>query len=196
MSPWPKRLWQMSCRQGAMWSISIRPTMRAKRSINWPRTPTIFLLLDINMLDLSGTEPVDQFRERNLPLPSIVFVTTHVETRGRSLRETHRRLRAKAFLERKYQRSLGARLTESKGPASRKIDRSFAAVAEAVFSRSPDDSNQSYKEGFSSSILEMWSQFKPRAIMCHWSGNRTPICCASLSLFTILSTFEFNNIGT
>jgi two-component system LytT family response regulator len=37
------------------------------------------LLLDINMLDLSGTELVDQLRERNLPLPSIVFVTAHVE---------------------------------------------------------------------------------------------------------------------
>jgi DNA-binding LytR/AlgR family response regulator len=35
------------------------------------------LLLDINMLDLSGTE--DQLRERNLPLPSIVFVTAQVE---------------------------------------------------------------------------------------------------------------------
>jgi DNA-binding LytR/AlgR family response regulator len=37
------------------------------------------LLLDINMLDLSGTQLVDQLRERNLPLPSIVFVTAHVE---------------------------------------------------------------------------------------------------------------------
>ena len=37
------------------------------------------LLLDINRLDLSGTELVDQLRERNLPLPSIVFVTAHVE---------------------------------------------------------------------------------------------------------------------
>src|ERR1700693_5249595 len=37
------------------------------------------LLLDINMLDLSGTELVDQLRERNLPLPSIVLVTAHVE---------------------------------------------------------------------------------------------------------------------
>ena len=37
------------------------------------------LLLDINMLDLSGTQIVDQLRERNLPLPSIVFVTAHVE---------------------------------------------------------------------------------------------------------------------
>ena len=37
------------------------------------------LLLDINMLDLSGTEILDQLRERNLPLPSIVFVTAHAE---------------------------------------------------------------------------------------------------------------------
>lgn len=37
------------------------------------------LLLDINMLDLSGTELADQLRERNLPLPSIVFVTANVE---------------------------------------------------------------------------------------------------------------------
>src|SRR5208282_6497505 len=37
------------------------------------------LLLDINMLNLSGTELVDQLRERNLPLPSIVFATEHVE---------------------------------------------------------------------------------------------------------------------
>ena len=37
------------------------------------------LLLDINMLDLSGTQLVDQLRERNLPLPSIVFVTAHFE---------------------------------------------------------------------------------------------------------------------
>jgi two-component system, LytTR family, response regulator len=38
------------------------------------------LLLDIDMLHLSGTELVDQLRERNLPLPPIVFVTAHVET--------------------------------------------------------------------------------------------------------------------
>jgi two-component system, LytTR family, response regulator len=37
------------------------------------------LLLDINMLDLSGTQLVAQLRERNLPLPSIVFVTAQVE---------------------------------------------------------------------------------------------------------------------
>ncbi|HVR26870.1 MAG TPA: response regulator, partial [Candidatus Polarisedimenticolia bacterium] len=37
------------------------------------------LLLDINMMDLSGTQLVDHLRERNLPLPSIVFVTAHVE---------------------------------------------------------------------------------------------------------------------
>jgi len=36
------------------------------------------LLLDID-LDLSGSKLVDQLRERNLPLPSIVFATTHVE---------------------------------------------------------------------------------------------------------------------
>ena len=36
------------------------------------------LLLDIDP-DLSGSQLVDQFRERNLPLPSIVFVTAHVE---------------------------------------------------------------------------------------------------------------------
>jgi two-component system, LytTR family, response regulator len=38
------------------------------------------LLLDINVLDQPGTELVDRLRERNLPLPSIVFVTAHVET--------------------------------------------------------------------------------------------------------------------
>src|ERR1700690_529956 len=37
------------------------------------------LLLDINMLDLSGTRLVDQLRKRCFPLPSIVFVTAHVE---------------------------------------------------------------------------------------------------------------------
>jgi two-component system LytT family response regulator len=37
------------------------------------------LLFDINMPGLSGTELVDQLRERNLLLPSIVFVTAHVE---------------------------------------------------------------------------------------------------------------------
>jgi two-component system LytT family response regulator len=37
------------------------------------------LLLDMNMLGLSGTELLDQLRERNRPLPSIVFVTAHVE---------------------------------------------------------------------------------------------------------------------
>src|SRR6202043_517767 len=37
------------------------------------------LLLDINMLDLSGTQLVDQLRGRNLPLPSIVFVTAHLK---------------------------------------------------------------------------------------------------------------------
>jgi two-component system LytT family response regulator len=36
------------------------------------------LLLDID-LDLSGSQIVNQLRERNLPLPSIVFVTAHVE---------------------------------------------------------------------------------------------------------------------
>lgn len=37
------------------------------------------LLLDINMLDLPGTKLVNQLTERNLPLPSIVFVTAQVE---------------------------------------------------------------------------------------------------------------------
>jgi DNA-binding LytR/AlgR family response regulator len=37
------------------------------------------LLLDINTLDLEGTQLVDQLRERNLPLPSVVLVTAHVE---------------------------------------------------------------------------------------------------------------------
>jgi two-component system, LytTR family, response regulator len=37
------------------------------------------LLLDINMLGLSGTQLLDQLRKRRLPLPSIVFVTAHVE---------------------------------------------------------------------------------------------------------------------
>lgn len=36
------------------------------------------LLLDLD-LELSGSQLVDQLRERNLPLPSIVFVTAHVE---------------------------------------------------------------------------------------------------------------------
>src|ERR1700741_4783371 len=36
------------------------------------------LLLDID-LDLSGSQIVDQLRERGLPLPSIVFATAHVE---------------------------------------------------------------------------------------------------------------------
>jgi two-component system LytT family response regulator len=37
------------------------------------------LLLDINMLALWGTELADQLRNRNFPLPSIVFVTAQVE---------------------------------------------------------------------------------------------------------------------
>src|SRR5579863_4694371 len=37
------------------------------------------LLLDINMLDLSGAQLVVRLRKRNLPLPSIVFITAHVE---------------------------------------------------------------------------------------------------------------------
>jgi two-component system, LytTR family, response regulator len=36
------------------------------------------LLLDLD-LELSGSQMVEQLRERNLPLPSIVFVTAHVE---------------------------------------------------------------------------------------------------------------------
>jgi DNA-binding LytR/AlgR family response regulator len=37
------------------------------------------LLLDINMLDLPAVQLADQLRERNLPLPSIVFVTAQAE---------------------------------------------------------------------------------------------------------------------
>jgi two-component system, LytTR family, response regulator len=37
------------------------------------------LLLDINALDLSGAELVDQLTKRDLPVPSIVFVTAHLE---------------------------------------------------------------------------------------------------------------------
>jgi two-component system LytT family response regulator len=37
------------------------------------------LLLDINLLDRSGIELVDQVLKRHFPLPSIVFVTAHVE---------------------------------------------------------------------------------------------------------------------
>src|SRR5208282_5470936 len=39
------------------------------------KDPYDVLLLDINMPELSGTELVDQLRERGHPLPSIVFVT-------------------------------------------------------------------------------------------------------------------------
>src|SRR5580698_6593422 len=35
------------------------------------------LLLDINMPEMSGTELVDQIRQRGDPLPSVVFVTAH-----------------------------------------------------------------------------------------------------------------------
>ncbi len=35
------------------------------------------VLLDINMPEMSGTELVDQLRERGNPLPSVVFVTAH-----------------------------------------------------------------------------------------------------------------------
>jgi len=35
------------------------------------------LLLDINMPEMSGTELVDQLRQRGDPLPSVVFVTAH-----------------------------------------------------------------------------------------------------------------------
>jgi two-component system, LytTR family, response regulator len=41
------------------------------------RDPYDVLLLDINMPELSGTELVDQLRERGHPLPSIIFVTAH-----------------------------------------------------------------------------------------------------------------------
>jgi DNA-binding LytR/AlgR family response regulator len=37
------------------------------------------LLLDINMMDLSSIQLLDQLSERNLPLPSIVVVTAHAE---------------------------------------------------------------------------------------------------------------------
>jgi DNA-binding LytR/AlgR family response regulator len=37
------------------------------------------LLLDINMLERTGTELVDQLREQSLRLPAIVLVTAHVE---------------------------------------------------------------------------------------------------------------------
>jgi two-component system LytT family response regulator len=37
------------------------------------------LLLDINILNLSSTELVDELRDRSFPLPSIVFVTAHIE---------------------------------------------------------------------------------------------------------------------
>jgi two-component system LytT family response regulator len=37
------------------------------------------VLLDVNMPELSGTELVDEIRERDRPLPSIVFVTAHDE---------------------------------------------------------------------------------------------------------------------
>jgi two-component system, LytTR family, response regulator len=37
------------------------------------------LLLDINKLDFSAPQLLVQLKERNLPLPSIVFVTAHVE---------------------------------------------------------------------------------------------------------------------
>jgi two-component system LytT family response regulator len=37
------------------------------------------LLLDVNMLDLSGTELIDQLGKRDFPLPSIVFVTANLE---------------------------------------------------------------------------------------------------------------------
>ena len=101
------------------------------------------LLLDINMLDLSGTELVDQLRKRHFPLPSIVFVTAHLEHAIAAFEKHTVDYVLKPFSNEQHQRSLGPGLSESKGRASCEIDRSFAAVAEAVSSAVPEDRNQS-----------------------------------------------------
>jgi DNA-binding LytR/AlgR family response regulator len=87
------------------------------------------LLLDIDILDLSGTELVDQLMEGNLPLLSIVFVTVHVEHAVAAFEKCTVDYVLKPFFDRADQRSLGPRLSENGGRARRKIDRSLAAIA-------------------------------------------------------------------
>jgi DNA-binding LytR/AlgR family response regulator len=101
------------------------------------------LLLDINMLDLSATELVDQIRKRHFPLPSIVFVTAHVEHAVAAFEKHTVDYVLKPFSNESISEALVRGLSESKGRASREIDRSFAAVAEAVSSAVLQDSNQS-----------------------------------------------------
>jgi DNA-binding LytR/AlgR family response regulator len=100
------------------------------------------LLLDINMLHLSGTALVGQLRERNPPLPSIVFVTAHVEHTVAAFQRHTVDYVLKPFSSKRINEALDRASRRAKGELGRKIDRNHAAVAEAVSSWSPDDRNQ------------------------------------------------------
>jgi DNA-binding response OmpR family regulator len=69
--------------QEAVWSISIESTIRVELLGKLATDSYDVLLLDI-ALDLVGSQLVDRFRERNLPLPSIVVVTAALERIVRS----------------------------------------------------------------------------------------------------------------
>src|ERR1700722_19995279 len=76
------------------------------------------LLLDINMLDLSGTELVDQIRKRHFPLPSIVFVTAHVEHAVAAFEKHTVDYVLKPFSNESISEALVRGLSESKGRAA------------------------------------------------------------------------------
>ena len=77
--PGPKRLWRISCRRRSDVEHfdSANDAIEALEKLATDSYDV--LLLDINTPDLSGTELVDQLRERTFRLPSIVFVTAQVE---------------------------------------------------------------------------------------------------------------------
>jgi two-component system response regulator AlgR len=99
------------------------------------------LLLDIDR-DLSGSQLVDQLRERNLPSPSIVFATAHVEHAVAAFKKHTVDYVLKPFSNESINEALDRAAQRAKGRASGKIDRSFAALADAALFGSPDDRNQ------------------------------------------------------
>jgi DNA-binding LytR/AlgR family response regulator len=97
----------------------------------------------MRVLIVDDERPAHQIRKRHFPSPSIVFVTAHVEHAVAAFEKHTVDYVLKPFSNESISEALVRGLSESKGRASREIDRSFAAVAEAVSSAVLQDSNQS-----------------------------------------------------
>ena len=111
------------------------------------------LLLDINMLDLSGTQLVDELRERNLPLPSIVFVTAHVEHAVAALERHTVDYVLKPFSDESINEAVDRASRRTKGERAAKLIEALPELQKLSSPGRTDDRNQSER---TDSLHQSW----------------------------------------